>query len=182
MDSKKWLLSRGTALDVTESFTLKGLQIGFVSLVKTAMRFTSIAYYKLTVHMPRRLPEHPKDWARLKFILSNHFGVKDDPITWYCVASQVTGTPPDKIKITYASLVNRAKRLNVNELAQDQKIIAGHEITRRMKEVQEEPKISGVKDGEGPVLSVGSYDLQPPVQELPEPSERVVSVFDNLGI
>ena len=102
-------------------------------------------WYWLTQHCPRRLPVDANDWIHLQCILSQYFGVADNPKSWATIANHVLSTPTFKSRVSYARLANIAHRLIVNEaahtLAQQQVDILKKQLADKMKEVAEkEPK------------------------------------------
>lgn len=183
-DLKESQLKKDTALNAQESLAQLEQAIGYALPVASSGNMIKSLYYKLTSRIPRRMPITAEEWARLKSILVTHFKVKDDPIVWYSLASQVTGTKPTLIHKAYIHYANAAKRLEINELAQDQKKIAGLEISRNLKLQAQEMIDKATKesmDEPGRVPS-GASDIQTPVPELPQSPERVVSVFKEPGL
>lgn len=93
------------------------------------LNFIFKAYYHLTAYLPRPLPKNTEDLLRLKVTMTNSYGLKDSPEVWYTIASQISSTPSTKIRKSYGSMVNAAKRLDINKVAQGLKehIIQEHE-------------------------------------------------------
>lgn len=80
-------------------------------------------WFQATALYPRRLPVNEKQIQDLKQVLTQHFGLKDDPRTWATVFGQMTSVPPTSIRKPYAHYVNVGKRLYINETIQGFKML-----------------------------------------------------------
>lgn len=91
-------------------------------------------YYKLTASIPRPLPRSEDEFLILKEIFKTHFHLKDEPAVWATVCGQLTSVPPTKLKKSYRSTVNAAKRLEINYIIQKQKLQAINDLTLQIKQ------------------------------------------------
>jgi hypothetical protein len=92
-------------------------------------------YYKLTGKIPRRLPQTPEEFDRIKKILIETYNLEDSPQVWYTVASHMASTHPAEIKRSYEALANIAKRMKINGILQDQKLLAEKALKDKMEEL-----------------------------------------------
>ncbi len=96
-------------------------------------------YYLLTAYVPRKLPSDEWEYDDLKGILIKYFGLKqDDPKTWLTVAGHIQSTPTYKMTCSYGLLANVAKRLTVNKLAQEHKILETARLNALLQAKMEE--------------------------------------------
>ncbi|HRH25105.1 MAG TPA: hypothetical protein PLQ20_02080 [Candidatus Paceibacterota bacterium] len=118
------------------------------------MNFLKKMFYTLTAHYPRVLPSTEDEYKKMKHILNAYFEVPDDAKYWATIAGQITGTTPTKMRRTYKSLSNVAKRMDVNKLAQDHKLIAYEQLEAKLKaHIEEEQKKEQAKGVESePIL------------------------------
>lgn len=82
------------------------------------------------------LPENSADFKLLKEKLIV-LGVRDRPEVWYTVASHIQKLDSTVTKCSYAYLVNAARKLLINEVAQEEKVLAGLQIEAKLKEATE---------------------------------------------
>jgi hypothetical protein len=123
-------------------------------------------FYRLTAWFPRLLPTTQTEIDQLKQILVQHFGLKDDPRVWCTVLGQICSVKPTSIRKPYSHLVNVAKRLDINKLANDLKMV---EIERLQVMLQE--KLKEMADANVPE---GAHNLEGTLQVLPPIEEAVV--------
>ncbi len=116
-------------------------------------------YYYLTAHYPRRMPETESEYLRLKEVLLQYFGVEDTSYVWVTVAGLVQNTKPTSIRKSYGSIANGAKRLKVNAIAQDQKVLAGKALEAKLKELAEKMVKESERAEAGTTLQGESYDI-----------------------
>lgn len=64
------------------------------------------------------LPRSPDEFDQLKYILTEAYGVNDEPKSWVTVASHVSSHRSFSLRLGYGYLANSAKRLDMNEVAQ----------------------------------------------------------------
>lgn len=156
---------------------MKGLQTEFAKHVLTSSERTMTAlkglYFQVTAWLPRRLPMNETEFDLMKYRFIQYFGLLDDPNTWMTVGGQITSTKPTSIRKSYGAMVNAAKRhMYVNPVAHHQKILAGKELERRIRALQEQVD---AKEKEGrTTLQGGSPDLQRGLQAVPSIEEGVV--------
>lgn len=81
-------------------------------------------YYFLTGYLPRRLPSTKDELDALRCTLQLYYGLGDSLDEWICVLGHLQATPARSLRNSYINLVNPAKRLRVNKLAQDEKMLA----------------------------------------------------------
>lgn len=90
-----------------------------------SMKTSSIKlYWHLTAYVPRKLPKDQAEYAAFCETLEQYFGIRNSYDVWMTVAGQVTSTPPNCLRKSYGSIANAAKRLYINKVAHDQKLIA----------------------------------------------------------
>lgn len=80
-------------------------------------------YYKLTASIPRHLPKTKEDVEKVKEIFTLAYNLKDSPQVWYTIFANMAAMKADETKISYKRLTNIAKRLDINKLLQDQKLV-----------------------------------------------------------
>lgn len=102
------------------------------------MNIAAKLYYKTTAHLPRKLPESQAELVRLKFILSGAFSLEDKEQTWAAVLGQITSTPAHKMRKSYATLANAARRMTVNAIAQEEKMRMVNSLQARLQKAAEE--------------------------------------------
>jgi len=96
------------------------------------MNFLLKTYFKLTAYLPRKLPTTPEEYARFKHMLLKYYDVADEPKTWATVAGQVTSTPHYSIRKSFGVIANTVKRLEINALAQQDRVLAFEAINARL--------------------------------------------------
>jgi hypothetical protein len=74
-------------------------------------------YYKITAHLPRKLPRTPLEFSNLRKIMIDAYLCNDQPSTTMVLAGQVTSTEAHKIRKSYAHIANCIKRLEINAIA-----------------------------------------------------------------
>lgn len=136
-------------------------------------------YYRLTAFIPRPLPRTENEFLDLKAKLIHYFDVQDRPDIWMTVCGQMTSLAPVKTRISYQRLVNVAKRLDINGVVHNQKVLENGKLMARLKELtdkmaDEEKNNSAMPDG--------SPDIQGAVHLVPEPESRLVSNSEPSGI
>lgn len=91
------------------------------------------SYYHLTAHWPRPLPRSSEDIAKIKDIFTQAFSLKDEHQVWYTVFSNMAAVKNTKSRVSYASLVTIARRLDINKLLQDHKTIESVQHLAKLK-------------------------------------------------
>lgn len=130
-------------------------------------------YYKLTAHVPRHLPETSEDIKKIKEVFTQVFGLEDSPQVWYTVFANMASVKATSTRVSYASLVNIAKRLEINKLLQDQKKIEHDTHMLTLKE-EAEKAIEDAKSNDIPALPIGASDVSGDVPILQEFESGVV--------
>ena len=119
-------------------------------------------YYKATAHVPRPMPTTKEELNKLKDIFRQAFGLEDNPQVWYTVFANIASKKATSTKISYGSLVNIAKRLDINKFLQDQKQLEydAHMSTleKKAKDALDEAKEQYVADPDEPLLPSGASD------------------------
>ena len=95
-----------------------------VKLVGDTKRFFIKAYYHLTAYVPRKLPKDHLQLNEMREVLELYFGLPNRHDVWLTVYGQITSTPSTSLRKSYGSIANAAKRLQVNKVAHEQKLIA----------------------------------------------------------
>jgi len=119
------------------------------------------AYYKITGKIPRHLPQTKEEFEKIKSILISTYDLEDTPQVWYTVASHMTALHPQKIKQSYEAMANVAKRMKINGVLQDQKILAEQELRAKMEELAK--KAAEEAKHESVDLPTGTPEAEPPV-------------------
>ncbi len=90
-------------------------------------------YYILTALIPRNLPRNESDWDRLKWALTNYFGLPDSDEVWYTIVSHVCSLPLSYpyTKVSYSYLAAVGNKLSVNKTAEVEK--AKHRAALKVK-------------------------------------------------
>jgi len=115
-------------------------------------------YYLLTAYIPRKLPTTPLEYAQLKDILVDYYGVPNDAAAWITVAGQITSTQANKLRKSYGAIANAAKRLEINKLASEQKAVEmarfQDKLEKELKAYVEAEKANEEAESGGEVLEV----------------------------
>ena len=98
------------------------------------MNSISKLWYHLTAYLPRRLPDTPQKYERMKRVLIHAFGLPDDAPVWALVSGQISSQHPHKLRMAWGNIANAAKRIGINNLAQDQRKAAMNELQARLSE------------------------------------------------
>lgn len=137
------------------------------------------AYYKLTGHIPRPMPETKEDLEKIKDVFKTYFDIKDDPQVWYTIFSNIGAIKADKVRFSYQSLANIAKRLDTNKLLQDQKQIEyqTHMDKLELGKTHEDAPKEPTSDEPGSLeMREGALDLKGEVPSVSEPQSRMVQL------
>lgn len=78
-------------------------------------------YYKATSWFPRALPQTKEDIDHVKQVFTQAFGLEDSHQVWYTLFANMASVKGSSMRVSYGSLANIAKRLDINKLLQDQK-------------------------------------------------------------
>lgn len=109
-------------------------------------------YHMVTAYLPRKMPTTYKEFDDLKHILTQYYGLKDEPAVWATVAGQVTSTKPTSLRKPYIFIANAARRLEVNRIAQEHKEFAFRQLQSKLKALEEKAKQEQTEDeGADPV-------------------------------
>lgn len=130
-------------------------------------------WFWITAYVPRPLPTNHDEYLRFKQTLHHYFGLDDNDHVWITVASQIHANPPTSLYRSYGKIANAAKRLKVNAIAQDQKLLALENLHTKLetkaKEIAEKAEVDGATEltnvPEGPFHSEGDV---PSLQSLEE--------------
>lgn len=90
-------------------------------------------YYRLTAHLPRKLPRTQAEFQKLRDIMVSAYSCNDQPSTTMVLAGQVTSTEAHRIRKSYAHIANCIKRLEINAVAQEFRQIAIKENNDRLE-------------------------------------------------
>lgn len=148
---------------------MKDPTTGFVTTAMTFKKILIQGYFRLTGSLPRRLPETKEELERMRETLIQYFGVDEAPETWYTVYSEITGTCRTNMRRSLKELANVARRLHVNQIVQDHKVLASEAIRAKLEE-----KLKEVVSEEGSDVREGASDIQGKLQTLREAPERMV--------
>lgn len=96
-------------------------------------------YYKLTAWFPRKMPENIQELEALRKVFVEAFGLEDSNQVFYTVFANIASVKATSIRIRYDHVTNIAKRLNINKLLQDQKILEynSHMATLKVNETDQ---------------------------------------------
>lgn len=112
--------------------------IDYVDSAVSRVKFKLLqAYFFLTSSYPRLLPRNETEFDNLKRVLHKYYSLEDDPTTWITVSGQITGVPPTSVRKSYGSLANAARRLRINQVAHQKKLVEIEKIELRLKEATE---------------------------------------------
>lgn len=129
-------------------------------------------YYYLTAYIPRQLPTSVEEYEEMKDIFMRYYGLENNAQIWATVAGQICSTPANSLRKSYGSIVNAAKRLHINKIANEQKMLAIEELQnilkQKMEAMAEAEKKDEVRDYSVDNVLPGTSDLQDGVQALPE--------------
>ena len=126
-------------------------------------------YYQLTAYIPRPIPTTVEEYEEMKEIFMRYYGLENSAPIWATVAGQICSTPATNLRKSYGSIVNAAKRLAINKLANDQKMLAIEGLQNMLKAKMEQVAKEQVTD-DNSVDNVlqGTFDIKGEVQTLPE--------------
>lgn len=155
----------GYARDVRTQESITPL--GALSLMIKIIELFIKAWYLATASYPRVMPKTDSQWYEMKEALVSAFGLKDEPKTWYTIASHLQGHERTSMRMSYRKLANVANRLIINDLCQDQKKIASKVINDKLegemaKLIADQQKVVN----EEPKMSKGASDLQSDMQDV----------------
>lgn len=126
-----------------------GLVTGFAIIAQKTRRGFRQAFYTVTKYYPRPLPRTETEYLAMCHILMQFFGLEDDPSVWTTVSGQITSVPAVKMRKSYGSISNAAKRLRVNYIAHQHKLVAMKALEDRINQAalkmveNDEPENSG---------------------------------------
>lgn len=123
-------------------------------------------YYRLTAWVPRKMPETKEQLEHLRKVFVEAFGLEDSHQVFYTVFANIASVKGTSIRIRYGQLVNIAKRLEINKLLQDQKVLEYNEHLATIK-INEEPANTDT-------LPIGTSDNSGELQALQESPSGVV--------
>lgn len=83
---------------------------------------------------PITLPRTEAEFLKLKQTLIDLYDLEDSPEIWHTVCGAITSTPAWRLKKPILDIVNPAKRLKVNKVAHDQKMLAYEQVELKLKE------------------------------------------------
>lgn len=155
---------------------MKDLVIGFVHTAQVILQRLTLEpltklYWFASQALPRKLPETKEELDQLKSILTQFFGLEDEPAVWATVCGQITSTEATSVRKSYRSMVNAAKRLRINLIANNEKVIAYAALKRRLEETTLKVVNELKKEEEnGAVVPGGTSGISGEVSAMPEPS------------
>lgn len=94
-------------------------------------------WYIATAYVPRRLPKNEREFLFFRDVLIEAFDVKDEPVSWHCIAGAIGSVPAHKTTRSWGSLANVAKRLTINKLAQSYRAKAQKDLEEQLAKLQE---------------------------------------------
>lgn len=134
-------------------------------------------FYKLTLYYPRPLPRTEGQYLKMKYIMIQAYGLEDRPAIWAVIASSLQNVKKTKLRIGYGFLINPARRLSIDGIAEAQKRLAYREI-EAMLEKKTKETADALKSEEGqpeaPVLPIGTHALQRDVPSVQESTQGMV--------
>ena len=89
-------------------------------------------WYRLTAWYPRKLPRTATQYAGLKDVLRQAFGLRDEPATWATAAGQVSSTQANKARRPLTHIVNAVRRIDTNKCAAEDRQRAMDQLRRLM--------------------------------------------------
>lgn len=95
------------------------------------------AWYRLTAYVPRRLPTSHQELDNFRTIAQEYYGLECTSDQWITVCGQITSTPASSLRKSYGSIINAAKRLNINRVAHEQKLVAADRLKAKLEELVE---------------------------------------------
>jgi hypothetical protein len=135
---------------------LRAIWSDYVTVAKDIRKSLAKAYYHVTAYVPRRLPTNQWEFVEFKRRLIQYYGLEDRHDVWLTVCGHVTATPATKLRKSYGSIANAAKRLQVNKTAHDQKTVAIQALQVILEEtsrrISEMPDSEIVKTANGETL------------------------------
>lgn len=156
---------------------MKDLATDFAQAVATRLGLSKLAtwWYQLTAYYPRKIAETEAEIEKLKFILTQHFGLKDDPRTWATVFGQMTSVKATSIRKPYSHYANAGKRLYMNETIQGFKMLEINKLHAMLEE-----KMRGQAGGDN--MPDGSHDTEGSLSILRPTEEGVVPAPGEPGV
>lgn len=141
------------------------------------MDFIFKTWFWLTAYIPRPLPTNEDEYENFQQDLIQYFGLEDNDHVWITVASQIHATPPTSLYRSYGKIANAAKRLKVNAIAQDQKLLAvgnlEHKLKLKLEDMAKKAEDSGGAT-ESADVQQGAYHSEGELPSMPLLKEGMV--------
>lgn len=121
------------------------------------MKKLTRAWYVATAYIPRRLPRTESEFLFFKDVLIEAFDVKDEPVSWHCIAGAIGAVPAHKTTRSWGAIANVAKRLTVNKLAQSYRAKAQRDLEEQLAKLQEK-EMERLKDEDSKKLTKEEFE------------------------
>lgn len=92
-------------------------------------------FYWLTTYLPRKIPTDSVSLSRLKHILMKYYNVPNQADCWLTIYGQLHSIPAIRLRKSYGHLANAAKRLAINKLVQEEKLLEIKKLEARLEEI-----------------------------------------------
>ncbi len=112
-------------------------------------------YYLLTAYLPRRLPSTKEELARLREVLVNHYGLEDRSDIWLTIFGNLSSRPATSLWFYYGQLNAVGRRMDINKLVHQEKLIEIKKLEDRLEELTKK-----AKEHDGAAVQEGTPDLQ----------------------
>src|SRR6185295_11965668 len=84
------------------------------------------------------MPQTQEEVVKVKEILSNYFGVEDDPAVWMNVMGEFTSTNRSTMRKSYRKLAIVGKRVIINKVCHDLQVVESKKLQDKLKAKIEE--------------------------------------------
>lgn len=79
------------------------------------------------------LPTNAEQFEEMKKVMIN-FGTEDQPEVWYTIASHIQAAKAWQTRMLFQELIDVGRKVIINRVAQDQKVIEGAKIQAKLEE------------------------------------------------
>lgn len=107
--------------------------------------------------------------------MHEYYHVPDKSESWAVIASQVQGVPTSRLRKDFGSMANAVKRMEVNQVAQDDKVKCFSVINLKLKEAAER-EIDKSRNASQSIPSLHEGASEPPGEMLGMPETQTALV------
>lgn len=106
-------------------------------------------YYHLTAWLPRPMPTTKEEFHQMKLLFMEVYDIPNRPDVWYTIASHLQSTKPWWLRKCYFTLINPAKRLDINQMLEgfkrqhshENQVMLNEKLAEKVVEFEKEQKL-----------------------------------------